>query len=56
MAKQLQGCRAASHAGSWYLRSAKQLSSQLDEFLDRVPSTVDGREVPIDGARIIIAP
>jgi predicted class III extradiol MEMO1 family dioxygenase len=50
------GTREASHAGSWYEDDAEELSSQLDEFLDRVPATLDGSSLPIPGARVIIAP
>lgn len=48
--------REASHAGSWYEDDAEELSSQLDEFLDRVPATLDDSHLPIPGARVIIAP
>ncbi|KAK4153369.1 protein MEMO1 [Chaetomidium leptoderma] len=50
------GTREASHAGSWYEEDAEELSSQLDEFLDRVPASVDDNVFPIPGARVIIAP
>lgn len=50
------GTREASHAGSWYEGRADVLSRQLDEFLDKVPTTVDGKELPIPKARVIIAP
>jgi predicted class III extradiol MEMO1 family dioxygenase len=50
------GTREASHAGSWYEANPKKLSSQLDEFLDQVPATLDGSDLPIPGARVIIAP
>lgn len=48
--------REASHAGSWYEGDPEELSTQLDDFLDRVPATLDGAELPIDNARVIIAP
>ena len=48
--------RPASHAGSWYLGNAARLSTQLDEFLSRVPNKLDGKDLPISGARVIIAP
>lgn len=50
------GTREASHAGSWYEDDPDQLSSQLDEFLGRVPETLDGSNLPIPKARVIIAP
>jgi predicted class III extradiol MEMO1 family dioxygenase len=50
------GTREASHAGSWYEDDPDQLSSQLDEFLGRVPETLDGSNLPIPEARVIIAP
>ena len=50
------GTREASHAGSWYEEDAEELSSQLDRFLDRVPTTLDDTQLPIQGARVIIAP
>ena len=48
--------REASHAGSWYEGDPEELSTQLDDFLDQVPATLDGAELPIDNARVIIAP
>ncbi|KAK4124240.1 UPF0103-domain-containing protein [Parathielavia appendiculata] len=50
------GTREASHAGSWYEGDPEELSSQLDEFLDRVPATLDDSSLPIPGARVVIAP
>lgn len=50
------GTREATHAGSWYAGKADVLSDQLTEFLDEVPTTIDGKEVPITKARVIIAP
>ncbi|KAI9785439.1 MAG: hypothetical protein M1816_000409 [Peltula sp. TS41687] len=49
--------RSASHAGSWYSASKATLSSQLDQWLDQVPSSIEGvGPLPVSGARIIIAP
>ncbi|OIW28180.1 UPF0103-domain-containing protein [Coniochaeta ligniaria NRRL 30616] len=56
MAKPLRGRREASHAGSWYVGNPDRLSAQLDEYLDKVPNTIDGVDVPVPGARVIIAP
>lgn len=53
---EFQETRPASHAGSWYLGNAARLSSQLDEFMSRVPNKLDGKDLPISGARVIIAP
>ncbi|KAK0648849.1 MEMO1 family [Cercophora newfieldiana] len=50
------GTREASHAGSWYEGDPSKLSRQLDEFLARVPETLDNSSLPIPGARVIIAP
>ncbi|KAK5659290.1 hypothetical protein OQA88_1383 [Cercophora sp. LCS_1] len=50
------GTREASHAGSWYEDDPATLSAQLDDFLSRVPSTLDDNDLPIPNARIIIAP
>jgi hypothetical protein len=48
--------REASHAGSWYSSRPSTLSSELDEWLAQVPASIKGKELPIPGARIIIAP
>jgi len=50
------GTREASHAGSWYEGDPEELSSQLDEFLHRVPAKLDDIQLPIPDARVIIAP
>lgn len=49
--------REASHAGSWYSGNGRQLSQQLDEWLDQVPDQPlsDGK-LPIAGARVVISP
>lgn len=61
-----QVIREASHAGSWYTDSKPQLNSQLDGWLEAVKPPVECigpqsegqsvEEVPIPGARMIIAP
>lgn len=56
MARPLRGRREASHAGSWYVGNPDRLSAQLDDYLDQVPDVVDGVDVPIPDARVIIAP
>lgn len=58
--------RAASHAGSWYSSNKTQLSKQLDDWLDAVPSSTKGigaqssqgapLQIPCPRARAIIAP
>lgn len=48
--------RKPGKAGSWYLADAKQLAEQLEGFLDDVPSQINSSDVPIPGARVIIAP
>ncbi|KAK5992866.1 Protein MEMO1 [Cladobotryum mycophilum] len=42
--------------GGWYNDDADGLNEELDDFLSKVPSTIDGYSLPIPGARIIIAP
>ncbi|ROW13539.1 hypothetical protein VPNG_04353 [Cytospora leucostoma] len=51
-----KGTREATHAGSWYDGRPDVLSRSLDEYLEKVPTTVDGKELPIPKARVIIAP
>lgn len=51
-----KGTREATHAGSWYDGRPSVLSGALDEWLEKVPTTVDGKELPIPKARVIIAP
>jgi hypothetical protein len=48
--------RKASHAGSWYSSQASTLSRELDQWLAQVPGEIEGKPLPIPGARIIIAP
>ncbi|KAH8594686.1 MEMO1 family [Bisporella sp. PMI_857] len=48
--------REASHAGSWYSSRSSTLSAELDGWLAQVPKSIDGRELPVPGARVIIAP
>lgn len=48
--------RPASHAGSWYEKNPKRLSSELDDNLSKVPDTLNGSSLPIPGARVIIGP
>ncbi|KAF7915063.1 uncharacterized protein EAE98_011386 [Botrytis deweyae] len=48
--------REASHAGSWYTSNPSKLSSELDNWLSQVPSTISDTKLPVPGARVIIAP
>jgi MEMO1 family protein len=48
--------RAATHAGLWYKASSSELSTQLDEWLADVVKGSEEKELPIPGARVIIAP
>jgi len=48
--------RAATHAGTWYSSRPDILSNELDGWLSQVPDSIDGQNLPIPGARIIIAP
>ncbi|KAK8104698.1 uncharacterized protein PG998_011731 [Apiospora kogelbergensis] len=56
MSAQQVGTRKDSHAHSWYEGDPEQLSSTLDEFLADVPNDIEGKALPIKGARTIIAP
>lgn len=51
-----KGTREATHANSWYDGNPGTLSGQLDGWLADVPSTINGSEVPIPHARVVIAP
>ncbi|KAK5064516.1 hypothetical protein LTR84_000349 [Exophiala bonariae] len=51
--------REASHAGSWYSGNGRQLSTQLDQWLSKVPEKdiIPGVEkLPLPGARVVISP
>lgn len=48
--------RPPGKQGSWYLRDPEKLQEQLEGFLAQVPDQIDESELPIPGARIIIAP
>lgn len=49
--------REATHAGSWYSNDRVTLTRQLDQWMDRVPSEIEGiGSLPVAGARVIIAP
>ncbi|KAL7961136.1 MEMO1 family [Trichoderma compactum] len=48
--------RPASKAGSWYEKNPATLAGVLDDYLATVPKSVDDSSLPIQGARIIIAP
>ncbi|KIL83818.1 hypothetical protein FAVG1_12968 [Fusarium avenaceum] len=48
--------RPADKAGTWYDDDAKKLEAQLKGFLAAVPESVDGVSLPVNGARIVIAP
>ncbi|KAI0021147.1 MEMO1 family [Xylariomycetidae sp. FL0641] len=52
----LSGSRDASHAHSWYDGDEHSLSAQLDDFLAKVPNTINDSSLPVPGARVIIAP
>ncbi|KAH6847032.1 MEMO1 family [Chaetomium sp. MPI-CAGE-AT-0009] len=55
MAKHMK-TREASHAGSWYTGDPEELDTELEGFLGQVPATLAGSELPINNARVIIAP
>ncbi|EXJ95831.1 hypothetical protein A1O1_00956 [Capronia coronata CBS 617.96] len=51
--------REASHAGSWYSGNGRQLATQLDLWLSKVPEKdiLPGVEkLPLPGARVVISP
>ncbi|CAJ2500187.1 Uu.00g030400.m01.CDS01 [Anthostomella pinea] len=52
----LSGTREASHAYSWYDGDRDVLSAKLDSFLDDVPSSINNSNLPIPGAKVVIAP
>ncbi|KAI1318220.1 UPF0103-domain-containing protein [Xylariaceae sp. FL0255] len=52
----LAGEREASHAYSWYDGDPEVLSKQLDSFLGSVPSSINDSSLPIQGAKVVIAP
>lgn len=52
----LSGTREAGKADSWYEGDPDVLSDQLDGFLSDVPASINNSNLPIPGARVIIAP
>ncbi|KAH7256568.1 MEMO1 family [Fusarium tricinctum] len=48
--------RPAKKAGTWYEKDATALKSELEDYLEAVPDSIDGAPVPIPGARVVIAP
>ncbi|KAI8950583.1 MEMO1 family [Xylaria longipes] len=52
----LSGTREAGKADSWYEGDPDVLSDQLDGFLSDVPASVNNANLPISGAKVIIAP
>lgn len=49
--------REAEHAGSWYSSNGKQLTAQIDAWLDAVPEgALSDGSLPLPGARAIISP
>jgi len=48
--------RKAGKRGTWYTYDKKTLSDEIDAWLDKVPNTINGHDLPIQGARVIIAP
>jgi hypothetical protein len=40
----------------WYPGDPEVLGERIDDYLSRVPDAIEGRSVPIPGARIVIAP
>jgi MEMO1 family protein len=52
----LKDTRQDSHADSWYTGDKAALSAELDAYLGKVPAKLNGEDLPISGARMIIAP
>ncbi|KAI0198585.1 MEMO1 family [Astrocystis sublimbata] len=52
----LHGMRQAGKAGSWYEGDPDVLSDELDGFLADVPTSINNADLPISGAKVIIAP
>ncbi|KAM0231137.1 hypothetical protein ACHAPO_008753 [Fusarium lateritium] len=48
--------RPAQKAGTWYEDDPAVLKEQLESYLAAVPESVDGVPLPVNGARIVIAP
>ncbi|KAM0282608.1 hypothetical protein ACHAQH_002978 [Verticillium albo-atrum] len=48
--------RKPGKAGSWYVADPNRLAQQLEGFLGDVPDQIDSSDLPITGARVIIAP
>ncbi|KAM0365624.1 hypothetical protein ACHAO7_010065 [Fusarium culmorum] len=48
--------RPAQKAGTWYEDDPSVLKKQLESYLAAVPESIDGVPVPVNGARIVIAP
>lgn len=48
--------RPATKAGSWYTDDPDELREELQEYLDQVPDSIDGKTLPIQGARVVISP
>lgn len=48
--------REPGKKGLWYPEDPSELDEQLQGFLDRVPNQIDGFDLPVSGARVIIAP
>ncbi|KAL8371603.1 hypothetical protein RB595_001416 [Gaeumannomyces hyphopodioides] len=52
----MSGVRIASHAGDWYTAEPDGLEHDLDRYLDAVPEQINDSDLPVKGARVIIAP
>ncbi|GKT64883.1 DUF52 domain-containing protein [Colletotrichum tofieldiae] len=48
--------RPPGKAGSWYEGNTTVLRAQLNGFLANVPDQIEGNDLPVPGARVIIAP
>lgn len=48
--------RKPGKQGLWYTKDPSELDEQLQDFLNQVPNQIDGLDLPIPGARVIIAP
>ncbi|OTB05684.1 hypothetical protein M426DRAFT_319673 [Hypoxylon sp. CI-4A] len=52
----LKGTREAEHANSWYDGDTDRLNQELDNYFSRVTDPLNGSNLPIPGARVVIAP
>ncbi|EFX01882.1 duf52 domain containing protein [Grosmannia clavigera kw1407] len=52
----LRGTRPAEHAGSWYTADPRNLSEELNGWLEEASCAINGSLLPVTNARAVIAP